>query len=127
MAREKTTPLQAGLLAALQALDAQIAREMQRNPAETAVHGVQKWEPLAKRVESVTGFLLDALESQAAELDSLLVLSQAFAKALAIAVQDIGVKGLGKVRTGYAIDALENLERDARAGLNILRDTPVIT
>ena len=127
MAREKTPPLQAGLLAALQALDSQIAREMQRNPVEREAHGVQKWEPIAKRVEAVSGFLLDALESQSVELDSVLVLSQALTKSLSIMVQDLEEKGLGKTRTGYALHALESIERDARAGLSTLRNRPILT
>ena len=127
MTREKIPPLQAGLLTALQALDSQIAREMQRQPAEIEVHGVQKWEPISKRVETIAGFLLDAIESQAIELDSVLTLSQAVIKTLSIIVQDLGEKGLGKMRSAYALEALQNIERDARAGLGALRDTAVIS
>ena len=127
MAREKIPPLQAGLLTALQALDSQIAREMQRQPTEIEVHGVQKWEPISKRVETIAGFLLDAIESQAIELDSVLTLSQAVIKTLSIIVQDLGEKGLGKMRSAYALEALQNIERDARTGLDALRDTAVIS
>lgn len=127
MAKEKLPPLQSGLLAALQAIDNQIAREMQRTPAETDQHGVQKWEPISKRVENISGLLLDALEGEVVQLDSVLTLSQALVKTLSIMVQDLEEKGLGKVRSGYAQSALENIERDVRAGLNILRATPLIT
>src|SRR5689334_11784334 len=95
---QKRSPLEEGLMTALTALDNQIAREMQRSPEQLSAHGVQKWEAYSKRVELVTTHLLDGLGSEEIQLDSLLVLAQAAAKALSFTIQDLGQEGLGKVR-----------------------------
>ncbi|MCB0359421.1 MAG: hypothetical protein KDD44_07285, partial [Bdellovibrionales bacterium] len=71
----KEEPLVRGLRMAMQALDRQVARAMQRDPAERDVHGVQKWEPLQERIERVSSFLLNSLGEQEIQLDSLLVLA----------------------------------------------------
>ena len=110
---EKLPPLEDGLLTACRAIDNQIAREMQRNPIEQAQHGVQKWEPYAKRVEVVTGFLLDRIQDKIIDLDSLLVLAQAFTKSIALLTEDLGEKGLGKVRSAYVRESAKNIIRDA--------------
>jgi len=124
---EKLPPLEQALLDAMQALDIQIAREMQRSPAERTEQGVQKWEPINKRVERVTAFVLNALGEQDAQLDSLLVLSQAMAKALRMATEDLGEQGLGKVRTGYCLGAFEAIEKDAYDGQRLLRPEPELS
>lgn len=46
--------LEEALLSVLKSLDNQMAREMQRSPAELEALGVQKWEPMSKRVDIVS-------------------------------------------------------------------------
>jgi len=41
--KPKAPPLEQGLLTAMKAIDNQIAREMQRSPAEREAPGMQKW------------------------------------------------------------------------------------
>lgn len=110
---EQLSPLEEGLLRAMNAVDKQISREMQRTPAELEVHGVQKWEPYQKRIEFITSFILNQLGEEKVDLDSVLVLSQAFSKALALVVDDLGDEGLGKLRSEYVTTAAENIDRDA--------------
>lgn len=110
---EQYGKMEEGLLTAMRAIDNQIARAMQRSPAQRDVHGVQKWEPYATRVEQITAFVLEELGSDSVTLDGLLVLSQAFTKALALAVSDLGGDGLGTTRAAYCLDAVEKIERDA--------------
>lgn len=97
----------------MQAIDNQIAREMQRTPAELEAHGVQKWEPYAKRIELVSAFTLTALGEEQISLDAVLVLTQALAKTLQLVVEDLGTDGLGKVRTSYCVSAADVLSRTA--------------
>lgn len=117
---EKLTPLDEGLLRALRAIDNQVAREMQRTPAELEKLGVQKWEPFNKRIENIAAFLIDNISEQNVQLDSLLVLSQALVKVLKIFSEDLGEEGLGKMRSAYMRWALENLSRDGYEGLRAL-------
>ena len=105
-------PLEEGLLTALQAIDSQIAREMQRDPGARDIRGVQKWEPFEKRIERVTGFVLDQVGDDRVKLDSVLVLSQALAKSLSLLVDELGREGLGEVRSGYCLVAAEALLRE---------------
>lgn len=107
-------PLKIGLRQALQAIDNQIAREMQRSPAEREVHGVLKWEPFEARVERVSAYLL-SIFGEDIQLDSLIVLSQALVKTLALVVEDCGREGLGDVRARYIERAADGLEHDATA------------
>ena len=108
-------PLELHLIGALRALDNQIAREMQRQPSERELHGVQKWEPYARRIENMTGTLLQAVSDREVELDGLLVLTQALAKSLRILVEDLGPEGLGNIRRAYALAAGSALADEARA------------
>lgn len=117
---QKLTPLDEGLLRALRAIDTQVAREMQRTPAELEKLGVQKWEPFNKRIENIAAFLIDNISEQNVQLDSLLVLSQALVKVLKIFSEDLGEDGLGKMRSAYVRWALENLSRDAYEGQRAL-------
>ena len=123
----KRHPLEEGLVAACRAIDNQIAREMQRTPAERELHGVLKSEPYAARVERVTAFLLNALGDEEVKLDSLLVLATSFAKALQITAEDLGADGLGKVRTEYCRDVFEQVSRIARSGKLALSDPDSMT
>jgi len=102
-------PLEAGVLTALRAIDNQVARELQRTPADLTKHGVQKWEPFQKRIESISSFIIECLGERRIELDGILVLAQALTKTLSLLIDDLGEKGLGKVRTGYCVGALENI------------------
>jgi len=106
---------------ALQALDSQISREMQRSPAEVELQGVQKWEPYQKRIELVTAMILQALSDEEIGLDGILVLSQAVTKALAFISDDLGPDGLGKMRSAYAESAFDAIETDCAKALRILR------
>jgi hypothetical protein len=113
--------LEEGLLQAMKAIDNQLARAMQRTPAERDVHGVQKWEPYETRVEHLTAFILNHLGDGDVTMDSLFVLSQAFTKALRFASEDLGADGLGEMRTAYCIDTMEKIERDTGHVLQALR------
>jgi hypothetical protein len=124
---ERQGPLEEGLLRAMRALDMQIAREMQRTPAEEEELGVLKWEPYQKRIENVASFVMNSLGDQEVGLDSLLVLTQALSKSLQFVVADLGADGLGKVRTAYCQQALENISRDAREGSQLLKDARSLT
>jgi len=118
---EKQTPLEEGLIAAMQGIDKQILREVStRSPAEKEEHGVQKWEPIEKRVEYLSGFVLNELGEGTVGIDSLLVMSQAFALALQMVAEDLGEEGLGEVRTTYLKTAFEQLERSAFRGRQAL-------
>jgi hypothetical protein len=120
--QKKSPPLSEGLLTALRALDNQIAREMQRSPEQQERSGVQKWEPIQKRVELVCALLLNALGERQIALDGIVVLAQAMPKALLLLTQDLGEEGLGKLRTAYCNAAFESIQRDAEAGARMLKD-----
>ena len=47
---QKTPPLEAGIVQAMQALDRQIARRMERSPGEREEKGVQKWDPFSEKI-----------------------------------------------------------------------------
>ena len=124
MAKEagsKEGKLEEGLRVAMCAIDNQVARAMQRTPAERDVGGVSKWGPYETRVEHVTAFLLNELGAEVVSLDSLFVLSQAFTKALRLATEDLGAEGLGKVRSEYCVDCMEKISNDASKTLSELR------
>lgn len=113
--------LEEGLLQAMRAIDNQVARAMQRTPAERDVHGVQKWEPYESRVEQVAAFVLNALGDDAVSLDSMVVLAQAYTKALRLAIEDLGMDGLGKMRSAYCLDAMDKIGNDANKSLSELK------
>ncbi len=123
---EQHGKLEQGLLQAMKAIDNQIARAMQRTPAERDAHGVQKWEPYNTRVENVTAFLLEELGENSTSLDSLLVFAQAFPKALHLLVHDLGREGLGDIRTAYCLEAMKGVERDAQEVLSSLADQHLV-
>lgn len=125
--KEKLPPLEEGLLRAMQALDNQVSREMQRSPEELEKHGVQKFTPYEKRVELVTSYVLDLLADQVTSLDSLLILSQSMAKALYLFAEELGKDGLGAVRSRYTEVALQNISRDADMGIRGLRTEHELT
>ncbi|MCB0345894.1 MAG: hypothetical protein KDD66_12315 [Bdellovibrionales bacterium] len=114
--KEKREPLEEGLLKALQALDRQIAREMQRTPAEREEFGVQKWQPYQKRIELVCALLLNEFGDGNVSLDGFIVLSQALVKSLQLLIEDLGEEGLGSVRSDYCRWALENIQQDCFRG-----------
>ena len=116
---EKLSKLESALLVVMQAIDNQVAREMQRTPAAEELQGVLKWAPYEKRIEQLTGFILGSVAERTVDLDSLLVLSQASAKALSLYVQELGEEGLGKVRSEYCLKALKAIGRDSGAAETI--------
>ncbi len=111
---EQYGKLEEGLLQAMRAVDNQVARAMQRTPAERDVHGVQKWEPYETRVEHIAAFILNELGSETITLDAMIVLAQSFTKALRLVTHDLGGEGLGSMRAAYCLDAMEKIERDAQ-------------
>ncbi len=118
--------LEEGLLQAMKSIDNQIARAMQRSPAEREVHGVQKWEEYESRVEYIAAFLLQEVGDTNLGLDSLLVCAQAFTKALRLVCEDLGDEGLGKLRAAYCRDAMEKIERDAHLPSSTLSDPHLV-
>ena len=113
---ETLQPLEAALLRAMKAIDNQVAREMQRTPAEREEHGSKKWKPYDTRIENIAAFVLNSLGDDSATLDSVIVLSQAFTKALRMAMEDLGPDGLGKIRTEYCSQTMERIQQDAVKG-----------
>ncbi|RIL06941.1 MAG: hypothetical protein DCC75_10400, partial [Proteobacteria bacterium] len=103
--------------------DNQIAREMQRDPSKLAAKGVTRWEPFSKRIELIAAFALEKLGNNDVDLDSIIVLAQSYVKALALLVEDLGQGGLGKMRTGYCLDAMERIAADAERGIGLLRES----
>jgi len=124
-AEEKLTKLEENLLMVMTSIDNQVAREMQRNPAELEKHGVQKWEPYDKRIEAVSSFLLDLLGDNQIELDSVIVLSQALSKVLYIITEDLGQLGLGKVRTQYCLETAKRIHYDVERVIYNLKDQAI--
>lgn len=114
------SPFEESLLKTLSAIDNQIAREMQRSPAELEKHGVQKWSAYEKRVELIVSSVLNALGTEEISLDSILVFSQAMSKTLLLAVEDLGPAGLGKIRAKYCNSVFTAMEGDARRGMGVL-------
>jgi hypothetical protein len=122
----KLAPLEEGLLQAMQALDRQVAREMQRSPAERELKGVRKWEPYEKRVENVTSFILNSLGEESIALDGVLILAQSFVKSLHLIAEDLGGDGLGEVRAQYFRGALESIAQDISRAETTLKGGPEI-
>ncbi len=123
---EQIGKLEEGLLQAMKSIDNQIARAMQRSPAEREVHGVQKWEAYESRVEGIAAFLLQEVGDNHVGLDSLIVCAQAFTKALRLVCDDLGDEGLGSLRASYCRDAMEKIARDARFVTRELSDEHLI-
>ena len=123
---EQHGKLEQGLLQAMSAIDNQVARAMQRTPSQREVHGVSKWEPYNTRVENIAAFILEEVGGNSSSLDSVLVLSQAFTKALHLLVGDLGREGLGEIRTAYCLDAMEKVERDAQEVITALTEQPLV-
>lgn len=113
--------LEESLLTSLRSLDSQVARELQRTPEEETKHGVQKWEPITKRVELLSGFLLDRVGDNDINLESILILLQTLSKTLYILTDDLEVSGLGKVRSEYVTDTAKKVEYDCKRIIEMLR------
>lgn len=96
----------------LQAIDNQVARQMQRTPEEREEQGVQKAEPLQSRMEKLVEFILQEFGEQSIGLDGILVASEAFPKALRMIVEELGEDGLGEMRSRYCRKVFEAIERD---------------
>ncbi len=123
---QKSPALYEGLVRALGAIDQQIAREMQRSPSERETQGVQKWKPIADRVEIAAALVIDAFNERAAELESIVVLAQAMTKALHLIAQDLGSEGLGEIRASYCAAAFRAVTDDAERALSVL-DQPQLS
>jgi len=125
---ERRTPLEEGLIVAMQSIDKQVLREIStRGPGEKEEHGIQKWEPFDKRIELISGFILNELGEESIGLDSLLVLSQAFSKALQLVVEDLGEEGLGDIRSNYARRALESIEKNVTRAQRSMGGTALLS
>ncbi|HMO17592.1 MAG TPA: hypothetical protein PKA63_05210 [Oligoflexia bacterium] len=113
--------LEEGLILALQALDNQVKRALERTPAEREESGVQKWKPHEERIEKVCGFVLDNFGEEI-ELDSVLIMSQAFVKVLSIICDELGAHGLGDIRSSYVKETLSRLSIEIERSKNIFRE-----
>lgn len=114
--------MERGLLELMQALDNQIEREVgRRTPSELEEHGVQKWEPYQRRIENLVSLILNNLGDEFVKIDSILVLAQAFPKALQMIAADLGAEGLGKMRANYCSSAFESIGRDVNTGIQLLK------
>ena len=116
----KLSVLEESLLRALQALDSQVQRAMERTPAEREESGVQKWKPFEERVEKLTGLILDAF-GETIELDSIIILTQTMAKALSMLCEDLGTEGLGDLRSAYVEDTLRVLSIEIERAQRVLK------
>lgn len=103
---------QSALIDFLRSLDNQVAREMQKAPADRREGGALKWEPYQKRVELTTSMLLESLATEEIQLDSLLISYQSFSKALLMYIEELGPEGLGRIRTEYCRKALSEAALD---------------
>jgi hypothetical protein len=110
-------PLFDGLLVALKAIDTQVARELQRTPSQREVHGVAKTAPYQKRVELVASYVLQTFSDRSITLDGILVLAQAFSKAMLLLSEDLDRETLGKVRSDSCKEALEKIRLDCERGI----------
>ncbi len=118
----RLSPVEEGLLAALRALDKQIERELvSRDPNELETFGVTRWEPFRKRMERVATATLQAFGDDDIRLDSLLVMSQALVKVVGLITDELGVEGLGTMRTAYCAEACNAIAEDASRALRLLR------
>ena len=122
--KDKNRPgaLEESILTAMKALDNQISREMQRSPSQRELHGVQKWQPYQTRIENTCAFILDNFGEEVVGLDSLIVLSQTYVKALKLIAEDLGEDGLGKVRSGYVLEAMRAILHDAQSVIDDMAD-----
>ena len=116
----KLSILEESLLRALQALDSQVQRAMERTPQQREESGVQKWKPFEERVEKLTGFILDAF-GESIELDSVIILTQTMAKALSMLCEDLGTEGLGDLRSAYVEDTLRVLSIEIERAQRVLK------
>ena len=119
--KETRSKLETSLITAMQALDNQIARAIERTPVQREVHGVQKWEPISQRVEQICVLLINALGDEEIGLDSVVVLAQALSKALFLIVDDLEGQDLGRLRTAYCLSALENILNDSERAQKLLK------
>ncbi len=120
----KLTILEESLIRALQALDSQVQRAMERTPAQREESGVQKWKPFEERVEKLTGLILDAF-GESIELDSVIILTQTMAKSLSMLCEDLGSEGLGELRSAYVEDTLRLLSIDIERAQRVLKKEQV--
>jgi hypothetical protein len=116
----KKPVLEDSLLTALKAVDNQIARAMERTPAEREVHGVQKWKPIDDRVERICELLLSEY-GQSYQLESLLVFSRAFVKSLSMICDELGSDAFGEIRGGYVKECFRVIEGDVERGRAVFK------
>jgi len=122
MSKQDRKPLlEESLLTALKAIDNQVARAMERTPAEREVSGVQKWKPFDDKIEQVSTLILDNF-GEGISLDGVLVMSQAMVKALSILSSELGSEGLGDLRTSYVKEALQLLSIEIERAKNIFKE-----
>jgi hypothetical protein len=114
------------LLRAMRAIDNQIAREMQRTPAELEEQGVKKWEPMEKRAELTVSTVLDSLGENEIQVESVLVIAQALCKVILLVSEDLGADGLGKVRAEYFREAIKKIARDMQHGEKALQESDAL-
>ncbi|NBW39866.1 hypothetical protein EBR25_02565 [bacterium] len=124
MARKQkgSMTLEQALSRVLETLDAQVAREMQRTPAEREQRGVLKSEAHKKRSEKVSSHILEGISQGEFGLDGALILAEAIPRCLRILAEELGEDDLGKVRSTYLRELFLELEREAELGQCALGD-----
>ena len=122
MSKEQKLPLlDESLIRALELIDSQIARAMERTPEQREKSGVQKWKPLEERIERLSTLVLDNF-GERVQLDSILVLSQVMVKVLGLLCQEMGQEGLGELRSSYIQEALKILEIEIERATGVFKD-----
>jgi hypothetical protein len=114
------SPLEAGITEALSALNNQILREIQRSPTQREGKGLSKSEPINKRVELLTGIILNLLGEEHCSIEALIVLAESSVKALRMTCEDLETEGLGKMRSLYVADSVSKIYDDSRKVLSCL-------
>ena len=126
MTKEQKLPLlDESLIRALELIDSQVARAMERTPEQREKGGVQKWKPLEERVERLSTLILDNFGDRV-QLDSILVLSQAMVKVLGLLCQEMGQDGLVELRSLYIQDALKILEIEVERTIGVFKEDKTV-
>jgi hypothetical protein len=122
MTKDQKLPLlDESLIRALELIDSQIARAMERTPEQREKAGVQKWKPLEERIERLSTLILDNF-GEKVQLDSILVMSQVMVKVLGLLCQEMGQEGLGELRSLYVQESLKILEIEIERSIAVFKD-----
>jgi hypothetical protein len=109
---ESRTKGEEAFVVALRAIDSQIQRELLRSPQQREEKGLSRKAPQDRRVENLTGFLLETFSKDEIGLDGLIVSARGFVKALTVLFEEYGEKNLGSARGRNALESLGELYND---------------